>query len=1434
MANVAEREFAKAKEYLEKKFEEHPDKALVNQKLMALQPRNGWSLINELIQNAIDLKATEIKFSLYPNGNLQFQHNACIQEYPLNQEAIIGLCTIAESTKGLDTVGFMGIGFKFFTKFFSSVDVSDSTINFRINYPGTGNWETKISKLHSPELLESKGGIEDGFSTSFKFHGSIEDVRPKIVEVFKNQELENFTLYAKKGLSKIIFEDKSNEEESSIDEIICNYDGNNSIKISKGKESIQNYVIGESMTASEELKQFVVNKRSVELKSVKEDKVNRTVSLVVRLEEQDEKTVPKPWRRGRQTLRRKPPGRLFCLVPLNEADFPFCIGLDADWFMDPERKRLQVDSEAKKWHSEMITPTLPLLIKKYLLSIDSSVSAIIRKNCIDIFPSFRSPWFKKNKPERIIEIDDQFDFLDSEDFKSKLSGILLSTPFLLNTKGEIVSPSDLRLIPEKPGGGKQKGMDPEKYNQFLQCFKTQLVDRCAISGDTVEYFEYLGLLKYPDIADVDVEKIQNLWNPNKPTDYLHVLDVLSSMWGAKGKSLEVVPLKNGEFTGLFDENIVFEKLPSEPNEIELFNYLNNNYANYKSLTEIHDSLQGGIKKGKQNASWDASGNIWKEMETQEGISFFDSTAKISSEVSNIVSQDENLANAILHYALRTNQPTILKQMSTKTGFSKPENCIIPEPYANNGLVVKKPDLELSKSSQQILSEYSEEVEIRKFLDRAKLINMVPTEKKIVTRKPKEVLQQTGITVGDDGPHKSTYARTSEEKGGWEIINWVWPLELSEFTPKSLSEYLCEPSDELQSAMDKAGKNLKIRYFFINWRNSSGKKDAEWMKELKSKEWVLCTDEEIRKPSSAPIDSTNSAQYQANLSEDIVTFYVNLGIKFESSLDDLSDEECMDHWKFNLVKRPQLFLSKLKSLELSNEEKLSVALETIWPTNGEIFQSTELKNFVSSPEEKLGGYVGDIALLDQNLTEYLEDLGHQFPPKIDYDAIIDCISELNRQFKTWGSQNITTVLQTCWGLLATNNKINANLLKALNSQYDIVDIADKTFYLHPFPEDRRFEQEPNSLAYEQFPASLPILHSLANSISNFEIIDDQIDGTPDEESLSRPLNLQMLFRSMKIDIDIYMVDKNHTWTNQGNPIGIDILVKLAPGTSKIYLRQDCRERWIDDLVSLISEQKPRKFGKSRKSIRELMYSHNTAAKIYEVLYHEFCNKMNLEIYSDTDFDFTHNQIQTKTSEKMKQSQPARLRFAEKKVEKHLGDANKQTKKKEERTTRKPEVSKTTTTLERDHILNETTSSSQIFSDKEIGDRAQDIVVNHLKGKGWKVNDSNHEHQDNEGFDLLAQRDGITRYIEVKGVRRSWTSVQMSHQQGLHFFKTVQEDGGSGELEYWLCIVENILNEDQSDISQKRPDLWSINLSREKPKHVFNRGQWRERKRPDTDF
>ena len=124
MSGTSRAQFDKAKKFLREKFDNHPDLKLVNRQLGDLQPRSGWSLINELIQNAIDLNATDIKFTLNANGNLKFQHNASLKEFPLDTRSIIGLCGVAESTKGLNTVGFMGIGFKFFTKFYQMLPAS--------------------------------------------------------------------------------------------------------------------------------------------------------------------------------------------------------------------------------------------------------------------------------------------------------------------------------------------------------------------------------------------------------------------------------------------------------------------------------------------------------------------------------------------------------------------------------------------------------------------------------------------------------------------------------------------------------------------------------------------------------------------------------------------------------------------------------------------------------------------------------------------------------------------------------------------------------------------------------------------------------------------------------------------------------------------------------------------------------------------------------------------------------------------------------------------------------------------------------------------------------------------------------------------------------------------------------------------------------------
>jgi hypothetical protein len=1433
MSGTGYEEFVKAKDFLESKFAGHPDLKLVNRQLGELQPRSGWSLINELIQNAIDLYATEIKFTLNRNGDLQFQHNACLQEEPLDSRSIIGLCGVAESTKGLNTVGFMGIGFKFFTKFYSFVDVSDGDTHFRIKYPKQGDWKEKLHALHSPEWLQIHSKIESIYTTSFHFQDSYSEVSSKIADVFKELELEKFSLFVKKGLSKVIFQDETDEDNISTQEIIGQKrdDDDDVITISNNKETILTLAIEESTIASHEAKTFVVNNRSVDPELVADDELVRTVSLIIQLKEDESRLIPVPRN-----------GELFCLVPLVETTFPFKIGLDADWFMDSERKNLKFDVDSAKWHGEMISPTLPRLIQRYLSSIDSDIDKEARRKGSDVFPQFGK------------EIEDQFKFLDDKIFKSKLAEELSSTAFVLTTEGKIVCPKDVKIVDDLSGGdaiwnhiyGRNQHtekMSAEKYHEFLKCFNVPIIDRSSIADNTVNYLSYeLELFDYPDISDIDVAKVRKLWNPRQPSNYLHILDLLSSMWQPGTGTLEVVPLKNGEWAELYGENIVFEKLPSEVNEKFLYTHLTKVNSRFEALTEVHERLQDGIKLGSHNygTSWgDASGNKWKNSPIEEGQSFFDCTYKVSQEISSIANQDEKLATAILHFALRSNNPTIVKYVVTEDGISESKNCLIPDPYANIHLHANNKKRILNNSTKKILENYSEEVDIRAFLDKANLINMVPIEKRTVSSKPKTISQRTGITVGSDGPHRSTYASgNSSKKGAWTIIDWIWPISLDEFTPESTSNYLCEPSIELKDVMKKKAKStMRLLYFYIKDRYANGTKDTTWIKELKTREWVICSDGELRKLSAAPIEADDStASFSAKLSEDVIDFYVSLGLQFESSLDELSEEECLVHWKTHTVSRPQLFLSKLKSYEASNEVKLTHVLQTRWYTNGDVFESTTLSNFISHPKTRLGGYIGDTGLLDAELLDYLEEIGHQFPDiNIPFDSLSTCISELNKLYQKGRFPLIITALQSCWKLIISNGSTSADSLEVLNSQNEVVMLAEETYYLHPFPEDRRFDLDSNSLAYEQFPPRLDILRKLTNTFSNLEIIDDAFEGVPQEEYLQQTLALQMLVCSMSLKIDIYLVGKNHRWNFQEKDYPIGIVVKVDSKGSRIYLNRDAKEDWVDDLLILLIEQNPERFGKSTKSIRELIVNFNTTMSFFEPLYHNFCNNLKLEIFDKDTIELELNELELgKTPDKLKESQPAKIRIATKKAEKQTKSVPQEPANTKEKPKKKPESNKSVSTVEFDHVLENEPPKTKVFTDKEIGDRAEEIVVNYLREKGWHVIESNEESQNNEGFDVEAQKDGIERLIEVKGVRREWKSVSMSHQQGLHFFRTVEKDDGGGKYEYWLCIVEKILNEDQTEVSKESPPIHPINLSREKPKHIFNFGQWSARNRPDTDF
>ena len=90
-----------------------------------------WIYLAELVQNAIDAKATRIKFESGLAGGLVLEHDG----NAFSERDVYALCTRGVSTKSTNTVGFMGVGFKSVFKAYEDVVISSGDWRFRLTVP---------------------------------------------------------------------------------------------------------------------------------------------------------------------------------------------------------------------------------------------------------------------------------------------------------------------------------------------------------------------------------------------------------------------------------------------------------------------------------------------------------------------------------------------------------------------------------------------------------------------------------------------------------------------------------------------------------------------------------------------------------------------------------------------------------------------------------------------------------------------------------------------------------------------------------------------------------------------------------------------------------------------------------------------------------------------------------------------------------------------------------------------------------------------------------------------------------------------------------------------------------------------------------------------------------------------------------------------------
>ena len=372
-----------------------------------------------------------------------------------------------------------------------------------------------------------------------------------------------------------------------------------------------------------------------------------------------------------------------------------------------------------------------------------------------------------------------------------------------------------------------------------------------------------------------------------------------------------------------------------------------------------------------------------------------------------------------------------------------------------------------------------------------------------------------------------------------------------------------------------------------------------------------------------------------------------------------------------------------------------------------------------------------------------------------------------------------------------------------------------------------------------------MRKLYDSKYSIGLLDNELELSGEGETNQSAINLSRIAFSMDLDYLFYHLRSNEECNFEGDSVQVDYLIKDENGIVKLYF-SDKNSSWKEEFSQFLINQKPVRFHRFGAHIRKAMETCDNES--FEQTYRQLCKQANLQFITFDEGEARYGAIgDIKEPEapitRPKVSVPASVKIAEEKTRDEIErELNKATGKKKSEVGKKNEQADARGSVVTQEDIPEDFGSKEAksrsaFSTEEIGEQAEIHVENNLKANGWKVDNMNELTGPNApGYDVKATKGGIERRIEVKGNEREWVGVAMTHQQGLTYFRTVNEDGGEGKIEYWLCVVENVLTEDLKDYNtnEKTIGIWPINLSRAKPKHTFNPTHWKKRISPDDDW
>lgn len=454
---------------------------------------NPWLYVAELLQNAVDERATRISAWVESDGSFVLEHNGTA----FRESDVKALCMRGVSSKGAGTVGFMGIGFKSVFRSFECAQVSSGPWRFSLTVPVTkgerfGDNQRNWLGAVLPEWDQSINRPSDGMTCRFRLTRRLDELPPteEDLERILGKDETLLALLAWQGVEELNWNKRRWMLEANESKLESDADFRSELtSLDESSASLRRWILfSKRYQPSEKAIARFLEHRQLTPSQEDQDKVYNEASQQRRVAvfcELDANGDPLPSERA----------FAFALLPTG-VSLPFGLHVQADWLLVVSRREL-MQIEGNSWHEE-IFEQIPSLLANFLKWLVSSPRTL------------EGSWTRGYQvlTDRTSDKSEADEWFQRKSFRNLLKTTLLDLAFLpvppLEEEGPVsfIAPSSARSLPQPLA--RMFGECPDEHNLL---FGNSVFSSFLLGSGPLRFLEELQLIL--EIQPVDLEQHWN-------------------------------------------------------------------------------------------------------------------------------------------------------------------------------------------------------------------------------------------------------------------------------------------------------------------------------------------------------------------------------------------------------------------------------------------------------------------------------------------------------------------------------------------------------------------------------------------------------------------------------------------------------------------------------------------------------------------------------------------------------------------------------------------------------------------------------------------------------------------------------------------------------------------------------------------------------------